>query len=104
MRLLAAFLFAASWILVHVVWASLQVMGTLMANDLPTVSPDQHLVLIGGGLGGVALTGISGIPATWAILRRQHRKPLVLAFFLLLGSGLILQLSVFLLFYFRAGS
>lgn len=92
MRVIAAALFACFWAAIHVTWAGMLWLGTLMANDSGSSTSGQQMALIGGVFGGLILTGMAAFPATWVILRPENRIRKLKIFGALLGAGLLLQL------------
>ena len=57
--------FMAVWIAGHVIWATMALMGTAMANDSGAASSEAHVSLMGGVLGGQVVAGLAGIPGGW---------------------------------------
>ena len=93
--LILGFVFAMLWIAAHVVWGSMALMGTLMANDAGAASSDQHMAMMGGVLGGIVMAGAAGIPGGLAFVWRGARKWLWVAFALFFIGGVIWQVVAF---------
>ena len=88
-------LFAGLWLCGHVVWGSVALMGTLMANDAGAASSHQHMAMMGGVLGGIVMAGAAGIPGGLAFFWCRARRWLWLSFGLLFISGAIWQVLAF---------
>src|SRR4051812_34877011 len=91
----AGVLFMALWIGVHLVWASMSLMGSLMANDSGRATDGAQMVLIFGMLAGQVLAGGAGIPAGLAFFLRGRRKLLLGLFAALFVAGALLQAGAF---------
>jgi hypothetical protein len=80
--------FICVWIAAHLIWASMALMGGLMANDAGAASSDQHSGLILGMLAGQVLAGGAGIPGGLAFFWRGKRKLLwgLFALFFVIGG------------------
>jgi len=88
-------LFAGVWIAGQVVWATMALMGTVMANDSGAASSEAHVSLMGGVLGGQVVAGLAGIPGGLAFFWRGARKVLWLLFGVLFVSGVVWQILAF---------
>ena len=88
-------LFMAVWIVGHVIWATMALMGTAMANDSGAASSEAHVSLIGGVLGGQVVAGLAGIPGGLAFFWRGARKGLWILFGVLFVSGAAWQILAF---------
>lgn len=97
-------LFTALWIVGHVVWATMALMGTLMANDAGGASSDQHMAFMGGMLGGQIMAGGAGVPGGLAFFWRSLRKWLWILFAALFVSGAVWQVVAFQFFITAASS
>jgi hypothetical protein len=97
-------LFCVLWIVAHIVWATMSLMGSVMANDSGAASSDQHMSLIGGMLGGQFLAGAAGIPGGLAFFWRSARKWLWISFAILFIAGATWQILAFLSFFSAASS
>jgi hypothetical protein len=92
-------LFIASWIAAHVVWASMSLMGSLMANDSGGATTNQHMGLIFGMLGGQLVAAAAGIPGGLAFFWRSQRKRLLMTFAALFVLGALWQVIAFFSFF-----
>lgn len=92
---IAGLLFAGLWIAAHIVWASMALMATLMANDAGAASSEQHTAFMGGMLGGQIMAGAAGIPGGFAFFWRRARKWLWIAFAVLFVGGALWQAIAF---------
>lgn len=90
LRVLSGLLLAMLWIAGASLVISLSLMGTLMANDAGTVSPEAQTNMVLLVLGGQILAGAAGIPLGLAVFWRTKRKLLLRMFAGLLGVGLLL--------------
>lgn len=88
-------LFTGLWLCGHVVWGSMALMGTLMANDAGAATNDQHIAMMGGVLGGIVMAGSAGIPGGLAFFWRSARKWLWLSFALFFIGGAVWQVIAF---------
>jgi hypothetical protein len=88
-------LFMAVWIVGHVIWATMALMGTVMANDSGAASSEAHVSLMGGVLGGQVVAGLAGIPGGLAFFWRGARKGLWVLFGVLFVSGAVWQILAF---------
>ena len=88
-------LFMGVWIVGHVIWATMALMGTAMANDSGAASSEAHVSLIGGVLGGQVVAGLAGIPGGLAFFWRGARKGLWVLFGVLFVSGAVWQVLAF---------
>ena len=104
LSLVLGLLFAGLWLCGHVVWGSMALMGTLMANDAGSASTDQHMAMMGGVLGGIVMAGAAGIPGGLAFFWRSARKWLWLSFALFFIGGGVWQLIAFRSFIAAAAS
>jgi hypothetical protein len=93
--IIGGILFAGLWIAAHFVWASMALMGTLMANDAGAATSDQHVAFMGGMLGGQILAGAAGIPGGLAFFWRSLRKWLWILFAALFVGGAVWQVVAF---------
>jgi len=92
---LCGLLFAGLWVAGHIVWASMSLMGTLMANDAGGASSDQHMAFMGGILGGQIMAVAAGIPGGLAFFWRSLRKWLWILFAALFVGGAVWQVVAF---------
>jgi len=88
-------LFMAVWIVGHVIWATMALMGTAMANDSGAASSAALVSLIGGVLGGQVVAGLAGIPGGLAFFWQGARKGLWVLFGVLFVSGAVWQVLAF---------
>lgn len=88
-------LFMGVWIAGHVIWATMALMGTVMANDSGAASSEAHVSLMGGVLGGQVVAGLAGIPGGVAFFWRGARKVLWILFGVLFVSGAVWQILAF---------
>ena len=91
LSIVLSLLFAGLWLCAHLVWGSMALMGTLMANDAGAATNDQHIAMMGGVLGGIVMAGAAGIPGGLAFVWRSARKWLWLSFALFFIGGAIWQ-------------
>jgi hypothetical protein len=96
--------FTAVWLALHFVWASLAMMGGLMANDAGRATGDEHMALILGVLAGQIIAGAAGIPAGLAFFWRSRRKLLLGIFLAAFLTGALCQAGAFWFFARAAGS
>ncbi|MDZ4290037.1 MAG: hypothetical protein U0984_18875 [Prosthecobacter sp.] len=101
---LAGIVFTVLWIVAHVTWATMSLMGTLMANDSGAASNDQHMALMGGMLGGQIVAGAAGIPGGLAFFWRGKRKLLLILFAILFVAGALWQVAAFYSFFSSASA
>ena len=94
-RVVLGVLFMGVWIVGHVIWATMALMGTAMANDSGAASSEAHVSLIGGVLGGQVVAGLAGIPGGLAFFWRRARKGLWVLFGVLFVSGAVWQILAF---------
>jgi hypothetical protein len=94
-RVVLGVLFMAVWIVGHLIWATIALMGTAMANDSGAASSEAHVSLIGGVLGGQVVAGLAGIPGGLAFFWRGARKGLWILFGVLFVSGVLWQVLAF---------
>lgn len=97
-------LFAGLWVTAHIVWGSMALMGTLMANDAGAATSDQHVAMMGGVLGGIVMAGAAGIPGGLAFFWRGARKWLWISFALFFVGGAVWQVLAFQSFMAAAAS
>jgi hypothetical protein len=103
-RVVLGVLFMAVWIVGHVIWATMALMGTAMANDSGAASSEAHVSLIGGARGGPRGAGGAGPPGGWAFFWRGARKGLWVLFGVLFVSGVVWQVLAFQSFVTAASS
>jgi hypothetical protein len=96
--------FASVWLALHFAWASMAMMGGLMANDAGRATGDQHMALILGVLAGQIIAGAAGIPAGLAFFWRTRRKLLLGIFLAAFLAGVLCQAGAFWFFARAAGS
>ncbi len=101
---LCGLLFAGLWVAGHIVWASMSLIGTLMANDAGSASGDAHMAFMGSMLGGQMMAGAAGIPGGLAFFWRSLRKWLWILFAALFVSGAVWQVVAFQFFITAASS
>jgi hypothetical protein len=94
-RVVLGVLFMAVWIVGHVIWATMALMGTAMANDSGAATSEAHVSLMGGVLGGQVVAGLAGIPGGLAFFWRGARKGLWVLFGVLFVSGAVWQILAF---------
>jgi hypothetical protein len=97
-------LFSVLWIVAHIAWATMAMMGSLMANDSGAASSDQHMALIGGMLGGQITAGAAGIPGGLAFFWSGKRKWMWILFAALFITGAAWQWFDFQSFFAAASS
>jgi hypothetical protein len=73
-RVVLGVLFMAVWIVGHVIWATMALMGTAMANDSGAATSEAHVSLMGGVLGGQVVAGLAGIPGGLAFFWRGRAR------------------------------
>lgn len=99
LQVLAGAAFAAIWISAHFVWASMSLMGTLMANDSGSASTDKHVSLIFGMAGGQIVAALAGIPGGTAFFWRGKRSLMLCLFAILFLAGALWQILAFFFFF-----
>ncbi len=87
--------FIAIWLAAAAVWASMSLMGGLMANDAGRVSSQLHATLLLLMLAGEALVAFAGVPAGLAFFWTHERSLLLWTSAALLFAGAALQIWAF---------
>ena len=92
-------IFICGWLGVHVIWAYMSLMASLMANDSGSASSGAHGAFILGLMAGEALTAIAGVLAGLAFFWAARRKKLLIGFAGLFVVGALTQVISFVSFF-----
>jgi len=91
MRAVGCTLIILLWTGAWLLWGTLSLMGTLMANDAGRSSTSAHMTMILGMAGGQVLAGAAGLPLGLSLCWRTRRRLLLWIFGWTLLAGLLAQ-------------